>query len=415
MYSKEMTQQAIITILRELEGRQLSAATVSDYRFHYQELSTYIVNSDIADINEQTFLDFLAIRFEINVPDFYTKNLSHSGNRRLRPIAMLNRYLALGQIDPTNRMGKAPFTCPEGFTESYEGFLLYLEQKELKPPTIRTNRRISQCLIRYVYNEGVESVDLLSPKHILSFFSGFEGKSVKYNGTVLYVLKNYLLYIYNAGFSDTVLSECLPKLRVPRNGSIPHAWSKEELRAILDAIDREDPAGKRNYAILLLVMQTGLRAADIRRLKLEDIDWQAHKMRLVTGKTDCEIELPILEDTGWAIIDYLRNGRPKTDCHCVFVRHTAPYTPIGSTATLDSALSRYIMKAGITINKHEHHGMHTLRSSLAKNMLDAGAPLPIISQTLAHQNVNTTAIYLKIDIDGLRQCALDTDGGGEVR
>lgn len=415
MYSKEMIQQAIITILRELEERQLSVDTIGDYRFHYQELSAYIVNSDKVDINEQTLLDFLAIRFEINVPDFYTKSLNHSDNRRLRPIAMLNRYLASGQIDSTSRTGKAPFICPEGFTESYEGFLLYLEQKKLKPPTIHTNRRISQCLIRYVYNEGIESVDLLSQKHILSFFSGFEGKSVKYNGTVLYVLKNYLLYIYNAGFSDAVLSECLPKLRVPRNGSIPHAWSKEELRAILGVIDREDPAGKRNYAILLLVMQTGLRAADIRRLKLDDIDWQAHKVRLVTGKTGCEIELPILEDTGWAIIDYLRNGRPKTDCHCVFVRHMAPYSPIGSTATLDSALGRYIMKAGIAINKHEHHGMHTLRSSLAKNMLDAGAPLPIISQTLAHQNVNTTAIYLKIDVEGLRQCALDTDERGEER
>lgn len=409
MYSKEMIQQAIITILRELEDRQLSVGTVSDYRFHYQELSAYIIRSDIADINEQTFLDFLAIRFEIKVPDFYAKGLTHSDNRRLRPIAILNRYMSSGQVDSTSRMGKSPFICPDGFTESYEGFLLYLQQKNLNPPTIRTNRMISQHLIQYVYNEGIESVDLLSPESILSFFSGFQGKSAKYNGTVLYVLKNYLLYIYNAGFSDTVLSECLPKLKVPRNGSIPHAWSKEELRAILRVVDREDPAGKRNYAILLLAIQTGLRAADIRRLKLDDIDWQAHRVRLITGKTGCEVELPLLEDTGWAIIDYLRNGRPKTDCHCVFVRHMAPYSPIGSTATLDSALGRYIMKAGIAINKNEHHGMHTLRSSLAKNMLSAGAPLPIISQTLAHQDVKTTAIYLKIDVDGLRQCALDLD------
>ena len=91
----------------------------------------------------------------------------------------------------------------------------------------------------------------------------------------------------------------------------------------------------------------------------------------------------------------------------MFTRHIAPYGPIGSTSGLDFALGRYIMKAGIKFKKGERHGLHTLRNSLAKNMLDAGAPLPVISQTLGHQNVNTTAIYLKIDIDGLRKCALD--------
>lgn len=415
MHSKDTIQQAIDTILKELENRQLSTSTISNYRFHYQELTAYIISSDIEDTNEQTLLDFLMTRFNIVVPDFHVKGLSCSDNRRLRPIAMLNRYLSSGEVDPTSRLGKTPFICPDGFAESYEGFLLYLEQKKLAPPTIRTNRAIAQQLIQYAYNEGSDSADLLSKETILSFFSDFQGKSVKYNGTVLYALKNYLLYIYNAGFSDTVLSECLPRLRVPRNGGIPHAWSKEELRSILCSVDREDPAGKRNYAILLLVIQTGLRAADIRRLKLGDIDWQTHKVHLTTGKTGYEVDLPLLEDTGWAIIDYLKNGRPKTDCRCVFVRHVPPYGPIGSTATLDSALGRYMMKAGITINRNEHHGMHTLRNSLAKNMLDAGASLPIISQTLAHQDVNTTAIYLKIDLEGLRQCALDPDEGGNAR
>lgn len=147
-------------------------------------------------------------------------------------------------------------------------------------------------------------------------------------------------------------------------------------------------------------------------VSLKDIDWKGHRIRIITGKTGQEVELPLLENTGWAIIDYLQNGGPKTDCGCVFVRHQAPYGPIGSTATLDTALGRYIMKAGITIKKGEHRGMHTLRNSLAKNMLDAGAAIPVISQTLGHADINTTAIYLKIDIEGLRQCALDPDERG---
>ena len=101
-----------------------------------------------------------------------------------------------------------------------------------------------------------------------------------------------------------------------------------------------------------------------------------------------------------SIIDYLRHGRPKTDCDRVFVRHIAPYGPIGSASGLDFALKRYIRKAGVVIKDGERHGIHTLRNSFAKNMLDAGAPLPVISQALTHESVNTTALYLKIDMAG---------------
>lgn len=402
----------IETILSELKNRQLSKCTIDDYRFHYQELTSYIAEKGIDEINEETLLIFLKNRFEIDIPDFYAKGSSSSVNRRLRPLALLNCFIKTGSFNPACRMEKLPFVCPDGFWESYNGFLDHLQRRGLKPPTIHSNRKLVERLIFYLTNEGIESVDLLSMEHITSFFKQFQASSVKTNGSILYVLRGYLTYLFREGFIEVDFSEFLPHLRVPRHGGIPHAWSKEELRAILRAIDREDPAGKRNYAILLLIIQTGFRAADIRRLQLKDIDWKGHRIRIITGKTGQEVELPLLENTGWAIIDYLQNGRPKTSCNCLFVRHIAPYGPIGSTATLDSVFSRYIMKAGIEIPKGEHHGVHTLRNSLAKNMLDAGATIPVISQTLAHHNVNTTAIYLKIDLEGLRQCALDPDERG---
>lgn len=412
MHSLEKIQQAIETILLELEKRQLSACTIEDYRFHYRELVSYIIQKSIVLINDTTLLDFLKVRFDVDVPDFYAKGLESSVNRRLRPLALLSCYTITSEFNSTCRMEKVPFVCSEGFLESYEGFLEYLRKKDLKIPTIRTNRKTTERLIQYLLTLEVDSVDQISTKHIHSFFSQYQDKSVKYSGTVLYVLRNYLTYLWREGFLETNIAENLPQLRIPRQGGIPHAWSKEELRAILEAVDREDPAGKRNYAILLLTIQSGFRSADIRRLQLKDIDWKKHQIRIITGKTGQEVEIPLLENTGWAIIDYFKHGRPKTDSNCVFIRHQAPYGPIGSTATLDSVLNRYIMKAGITVKKGEHHGMHTLRNSLAKNMLDAGATIPVISQTLGHHDVNTTAIYLKIDVESLRQCALDPDEGG---
>lgn len=138
-------------------------------------------------------------------------------------------------------------------------------------------------------------------------------------------------------------------------------------------------------------------------------------MHIIQGKTGEPVDLPLPEPVGWAMIDYLKNGRPRTSSDRVFVKHTSSHGPIGSSATLDTALAKYILKAGIDINKKEHYGMHSLRSTLATNMLVSGAALAIITQTLGHQDPKSTEIYLRTDIQGLMQCALDPDEGyGEV-
>ena len=98
------------------------------------------------------------------------------------------------------------------------------------------------------------------------------------------------------------------------------------MTALLNAIDREDPAGKRNYAVFLLTIHTGLRAGDIRNLRLSNIDWESKTIHLIMGKTTQPIDLPMSDAVGWSIIDYLKNGRPNTKSDHVFVRHRAPFT-----------------------------------------------------------------------------------------
>lgn len=183
---------------------------------------------------------------------------------------------------------------------------------------------------------------------------------------------------------------------------------KEEFVAILNAVGREDSAGKRDYAVLLLTIQSGLRAGDIRNLRIPDIDWKRKKIHLVMGKTGQPIDIPLLDPVGWSIIDYLKNGRPVVSHDHVFVRHRAPFGQLGGSE-LGTALRRYIVKAGIDTKGRGHHGLHSLRNTLAGNMLTSGAPLPVISQILGHQDIKATEIYLKVDIEHLRRCALDPD------
>jgi integrase len=161
--------------------------------------------------------------------------------------------------------------------------------------------------------------------------------------------------------------------------------------------------------MLLLAIRLGLRIGDIRSLKKSSIDWDRNTINLKMAKTGQPIELPLLKDIGWAIIDYLQNGRPATNSECLFVRHRAPFNAIGGRGSFTKELHRYILKAGLNVPEGQRHGMHSLRSTLARNMLEIKSPLPIISEALGHQSVNTTSIYLKIDIEGLRKCALDPE------
>jgi site-specific recombinase XerD len=106
-----------------------------------------------------------------------------------------------------------------------------------------------------------------------------------------------------------------------------------------------------------------------------------------------------------AIIDYLKNGRPETGCRCLFVKHVPPYGEI-NPATAHTIVSRYFEKSGIAIPQGKKHGPHALRHSLASSLLEGNVPLPVISEALGHTNTNTTGVYLKIDVENLRKCAL---------
>jgi site-specific recombinase XerD len=193
-----------------------------------------------------------------------------------------------------------------------------------------------------------------------------------------------------------------------RNAFIPSVWKNEDVKRLLDSIDRYNPQGKRDYAILLLVTRLGLRVSDIRSLKMSDLNWNRKVVSLIMQKTKQPLELPLLDDIGWAIIDYLKNGRPQTVSDRVFIRHKAPYDGFNDHNCLSKTLGRHMNRAGIDM-RGQKHGLHSLRSTLARVMLENGTPLPVISEVLGHQNIQTTSVYLKIDMDGLRNCVIDPE------
>lgn len=409
MKENQSIHEAIKYILASLETQGQAPGTLKNYKNSFSVFEKYLNEKGMTYVNEEVCLAYVYSKTGMKVPSFVGKILDPKVNRRMKPLHLLLMYLESGEFQYKPRKIKKSFNCPEGFLHEYERFVEECEYRGYANATINSNVQKVQCFLNYLDSVPVKTSDEITLKHIGDFLNLYDAASVKYIGTLLYVLRNYLSFIGQKGYTDEDLSLLLPKIRVMRNASIPYAWKKEDVLKLLHAIDREDPKGKRDYAIILMIVRLGLRVSDIRSMKLTSLNWNHKTVALIMQKTKQSIELPLLDDIGWAVIDYLKNGRPATTSDCLFVRHRPPYNTFGETETFHKSLHRYMVKANLHIPLNEHHGMHSLRSTLARNMLETQAPLQVISETLGHQNIHTTSIYLKIDINGLRKCALDPE------
>lgn len=218
-------------------------------------------------------------------------------------------------------------------------------------------------------------------------------------------VRRFLRHLFEKNVTKTDLSIPLFYIKSHRGEKLPSLYNIEEIRKMDASIEKTGRIGKRDYAIFLLASRLGLRASDICLLQFRNLDWDRNVINLVQCKTKKEIELPLLAVIGEAIIDYIQNGRPKSDSKTIFLTAKAPYTPI-SVSALSSIVSGIIYKAGIE-TKDRRHGAHCLRHSLATQLLKQGTTLPVISETLGHSNSQTTMIYLGVDVNGLLRCSLD--------
>lgn len=211
-------------------------------------------------------------------------------------------------------------------------------------------------------------------------------------------LRSFLRFLHVAGVVDAPLARSVPAVASRKGAGLPRALPPAIARRLLSSCDRRTRIGRRDYAIMLLLLRLGLRAGEVARLTLDDIDWQVGEV-LVRGKGDRQERLPIPADVGAALAGYLHRGRPRSQSRAVFLRAIAPampLTPTGMTWVVYAACDR----AGVS-----RVGAHRLRHTAATEMLRAGASLTEVGQALRHAAVATTAIYAKVDDAALRPLA----------
>lgn len=214
-------------------------------------------------------------------------------------------------------------------------------------------------------------------------------------------------YLFRNEYIDKDFSQFVGKVSVRTQTKIPSIWTKEEVLKLLAAIDRGNPSGKRDYAIILLVARLGIRVGDVNNLKFENIDWQKNSISFVQRKTGHRVCLPLLKDVGWAIIDYVKNGRPKIDSPYIFLTHIPPFKHYADENHLYATIQKYLSLTDIQNQPRKKRGMHSLRHTLANRLQENRESYHTISSALGHASPDSAAVYVKTDIELLRECALD--------
>jgi len=321
-----------------------------------------------------------------------------------RAIKLLNDYLQHGMIFPKNISSCKD--CLKHFQPDLDEFKNYQAVKyHLSESTLTNYNVYIGKFLLYLENHYIFSLDQLRPVIILDYCNTYATYSTSTTHNSLSSLRVFLKYLKQKGVIDNDYLQVVPSVSYRRESRIPSTFTKDEVKKIFEAIDRAGPIGTRDYAIIMIAYRLGLRSIDIRNMKFSNIFWQKNTIELVMHKTGKPIVLPLLEDVGLAIIDYIKNGRPASESDIIFLRHISPIQSI-SAPGMSTIVKKYVNKAKIK-SSPGRNGPHAMRSSLASVLLEENVPLPVISEILGHSDTRSTGIYLKIDINNLRKCSLE--------
>ncbi len=400
-------------VIGELERLGYASGTIKSYQRLYQKLLRYADERQIHDHSPDVCHRWLRDSLGID-PTLVVRGNEHEYKRNsylpIRVCQCLTEWQLHGCL-PLKKQGKlAALELPRQFKEAYDSYVIHCsEAGHSKNGTYTRLNRIKRMLL-FFDQHGVSSIQRITSGNISDFFRSQIELDSRTVATMLTTSRVFFRHLYRKGFTQEDLSGKLPVVKANRKYRLPCLWKQEDVLSVLNSIDRGSPVGKRDYAIMMLVTRYGLRSADVKSLKLSDLHWSENVIEFEQSKTRKLLRLPLLRDVGWAIIDYLQNGRPHSEYPEVFLTCTVPIRPFGqNSCALNSILAKRVQQAGVRISREVPKGMHSLRHTLASKMLANDVELPVISSILGHVTSEATSVYLHIDIARLEECALDPE------
>lgn len=403
-----MKKQPLVNLIQDLEQEMLrlgyTKGSMQFYKRQWRALLQFAQDQGETFYSERLGIDFIEKHFHIFEKDL-NHTLSQSQVQKLRIIRILGDFQLHRTILRRYYKHKQILTEPR-FLSISNRFRSYCEDKGYSEVTIDHYVKQSARFMDYLASQNIKDCKKINLELINSYIrtlAGYTYKTVEQN---ICSLRAFFRFLLENRIIKTDFAAKTPMVQARKQTRIPSVWTTDELKRLIDAIDRKSPKGKRDYAIILLACRLGMRCSDIKHLKMENFHWYESQLVFVQSKTKVTLSLPLTQEVGWAVIDYLKYGRPKIDSPYVFVRHLAPFEPFSEGDHLNQLIQGYMRQAHLPTLKKKR-GMHSLRHTMASMLLEKDTPLAIISDILGHVDVDSTAVYLKVDIKKLKECPLN--------
>ncbi|NVM98495.1 tyrosine-type recombinase/integrase [Arthrobacter sp. SDTb3-6] len=330
--------------------------------------------------------------------------LSRVNRKMLRQVRTLLSLDNDGCLPPYSRALSED--VPDRFRHVFDAYVSVLEQRSLARSSIRGQ----SCLIRkFMVGLRINDFTDLSMEDVTAHLEACSWMTAQSRAGILYAIRAFTAWAAGEELCSPAVAAAMPVIPGHKHAALPSAYAVTEVAAMVAATGAGCP--RRDRAMLLLASVLGMRAGDIRALRLGSLDWRAREVRFTQAKTGNPVRLPLPEEVMLALADYLRNERPKNPNEHVFLHHRAPHDSFEDAVNAFHyvATGAYVRASVNTMGKH--HGMHSLRHSAATNMLSGHTGYPVISGILGHSNANTTRKYMAIDVERLRVLSLEVPRG----
>ena len=384
---------------QEMQYLQLSSSTSWQYMQAWREMYTFLYLQ-----GDTMFARGMCIDFIEDANKKYLEGVLHEWKRKIRRRAAL----VLIEVADTGHFKWKMFTsrkvcCQEETLEDLrQQYSAFLQTQNLENKTISLYDYSFRIMMEGLGIKNVSDLGSLNPQQIQSmlvFLS--ERLGINSRGTVFPIVRQILSYLYSAGLTETDFSGMILAPAYHRVHLRPYMTASDEVKLV--QVIEDSPL--RNKAMMRMALRLGLRDTDICNLRFSQIDWKNDRIILEQEKTGVTLYLPLLEDVGNAIMDYIMNERPAAahDCPFVFVRKLAPYKKLES---MYMVCSRLFEEATIKTVNRDSRGTHVCRYTLTHKLLLKKVPHQVITDTLGHVSKESDKPYLSMEEQMLRECPL---------
>jgi site-specific recombinase XerD len=322
-----------------------------------------------------------------------------------RTALMLNEFYETGKLEWRHLKPEQPRFLTDQFSALLNRFCLENEKVGIfSDSTLKSDRIATRQLLFRLEDMGHICCRTITLNDISNCISSV----AKQNPSLSYLpnIRKFLRFLYKQNETNVDLSVAIPRI-VPPRAVIQEGFTSDEINSLLNCVDRNTATGKRDYAIMMLATQTGLRAVDIASLRRGDINWRANTISIAQEKTKRVISLTLPTESGNAIVDYLLNGRPMSELPFMFLATCNPFRKL-KRETVSAIVSKYMRRVGIADSgKMYRKGFHSFRRAFGGRLLESETPIEILSELLGHARINSSKPYLSANETGLKCCALN--------